>query len=469
MLASRIDYVLYHLSFMSDNINELVKYCRFINNGDKITGANQICFRLGDGKLLFDEIKWIDELPILYPLSNNEFWYRFDDAGNLIFEHDLLQSAFYLLSARQEVEGGAKDDFGRFVYEGSLQQRLGIAHKPVVNHYFQIILEAFAVFCGKQGLRFDVRKPFSPFVFFLSHDIDRLYFHHTKEAAGRVLQLIGVRQLEYKRRDLCRLLVSDAFKCWDYKHKDPWSNFDFLISSSLARGIKSTFYFLPKTDSRLDSRYRFSDADIRQTIGRLADEDFEVGLHIPLSNSSSKYCYLNELSRLVSQKRLGVRRHYLAVEYPQSYVADSTQAVLYDASFGFHEHEGFRNSFCLPFKPYDHANERMVDAWIVPLCAMDVTFLYKRGLRFMEIEGIIDQMASEVERFGGVLSLLWHNCRFDEINFPGITRFYERVLDQMVQKKARCLSGREVVAEIGVLTPQSSFINDFNTGLISNE
>ncbi|MFT3737150.1 MAG: hypothetical protein QM786_00150 [Breznakibacter sp.] len=447
----------------------MIKYCRFVDVGAEINGWNQVVFRSGHRPFEIDKVKWIGELPVLYPLSDNNFWIKWDNCGNLIFEHDLLQSAFYLLSAQQEVEIGQKDEFGRFMFQGSVQQQLNIVHKPVVNSYFKIILEAFAKFCQAQGIAFATRKPFDHFAFFLSHDIDRLYFHHPREAVGRVMQVCGLRPKEYPKGVLWRLLCKDAIYSWRFRKKDAWNNFHYLIKSSELRGIHSTFYFLPKTTNRMNSRYRLNDVDIKAIISHITSKHIEIGLHFPLSGTDDKYGYLDLLSEIAGIKLLGGRRHYLAVDYPKSFIEDSTHKVLYDSSFGFSEHEGFRNSFCFPFKPYDHANERIVDAWVVPLVAMDVTFLFKRGLQFDEIDGIIKKIVCDVVDFGGVFSLLWHNCRFDEINFPGITLFYERILDIMVQKKAQGISGREIVSTVNGLSDYSSFINDFNNGFTSNE
>ena len=440
----------------------------FLGDDSMVEQKNQILFPLKSGPLIVDEVIWIGNLPVLFPMGNNNAWFRFDDNGNLVFEHDILQSAFYLLSAQQEVDSLSKDEWGRYLFKGSVQDKLGIVLKPIVNYYFSIILSGLQEFSTRNGIEFSATKPFDNFAYTLSHDIDRLYFHHPREVAGRLLQLLGLRKHVYPLKKLAGIMADDFISVWRYKQKDEWNNFDLLIKLANENNIKSTFYFLPKTKNRYDSRYQFSDKQISKILCGLNEQGFEVGFHVPLDKNFDKQ-KSTKLLKTITSSRLAVRRHYLAIDYPQSYIDDGQEGVLYDSSFGFSEQEGFRNSYCLPFRPYDHRHEKMVETWVIPLVAMDVTMLLKKNMTLSQIDKVVDQLTDEAASFGGVFSLLWHNCRFDEINFPGITRWFGELLGKAETKKAQGIPGREIIAKMERMADYSSFIIDLNNGFISKE
>ena len=88
--------------------------------------------------------------------------------------------------------------------------------------------------------------------------------------------------------------------------------------------------------------------------------------------------------------------------------------LLYDASLGFSEHDGFRYSYCWPHKFFDFDKQQITDLWEIPLTLMDVTHFYKRELDFEQSRESVKMLAGEVERFNGVFYLLWHNSFFNE-------------------------------------------------------
>ncbi len=55
----------------------------------------------------------------------------------------------------------------------------------------------------------------------------------------------------------------------------------------------------------------------------------------------------------------------------------------------------------------------------------------------------------EAKKFGGLFSLLWHNCRLMNEEFPDIEEFYPNLLKQIVELGAEALTGEEVVGRMG--------------------
>ena len=63
------------------------------------------------------------------------------------------------------------------------------------------------------------------------------------------------------------------------------------------------------------------------------------------------------------------------------------------------------------------------------------------------MEAITD-LVQEVRKFNGVFSLLWHNSFFDELQFPGITRFYIELLDFLKDQELEGITGSEILSRM---------------------
>ena len=121
--------------------------------------------------------------------------------------------------------------------------------------------------------------------------------------------------------------------------------------------------------------------------------------------------------------------HRLTFDLPTTAILQKRAGLLYDNTLLFAEHEGFRNSFCLPFKLYDFAEDRMIDHWMIPLNVMDSTLFNYRKLDFAEAFSSVMKIIDEIKYFNGTFSLLWHNGYFDEAKSrPGLRDFYIKTL-----------------------------------------
>ena len=300
--------------------------------------------------------------------------------GRVVVAHDLVKSAFFLLSAYQEWASGSADEWGRFPYEESIQKELGIEHTAVVNHYFMWMTEALLRQCRINGIRCQVKSPLGGPSLHLTHDDD--------PAPDKT------------------------------HHKS-------LIPSL---GFKSEWFFLPDDGGPFPPDYDLTtDAEIRSVIDQLSSRGNTISLHAPINcNTSAIYAkWLKVLQEVCPSLSRHVRQHFLAISAPRSFRAMQEAGLSADFSFGFSRHEGFRNSYCMPFRPFDHDSQSMLDIEVVPLAMMDVSCLVHRHMCYDDIFLAAGEMLDEVRLFGGVFSLLWHNSTFDEVYHPGVTKFYE--------------------------------------------
>jgi hypothetical protein len=454
---NKIQYTLSHLAhhwYEDDKIRSLFRF-KDISKSNLEDHENSILFPLSDAtepEPVFIEVRKT-RIPILFPIHSGEEAFRIDGAGNLIYSHDFIKSAFYFLSGQQELKTEERDFIGRYPYKKSIQSKLNCTHLPVVNYYFDLILQGLDFWCNHHGFKPVRRKQlFENFGFLLSHDVDRISFYHPREVLFKIKQLMGLSPLYYSKALTFKLFVKGILHNLNpFSTKDPWWNFDYLIELEKKMGIRSSFYFLRYEHRNMDSRYTFRKPKIKKLMRDLIDQGFEVGLHGTIASSENKESMLQqfaELSQASSTAPVGIRQHFLRFNHPQTFRIQHETGLKYDTSLGFAEYDGYRNGYCYPFKPYDLERNEVIDIWEIPLVMMEVSVLNYRGVDFEELRRAAIHLISEATKFGGIFSLLWHNCRLDESQYPGVVDFYESLLHEITDLKPDSITGATLIGRI---------------------
>jgi peptidoglycan/xylan/chitin deacetylase (PgdA/CDA1 family) len=214
------------------------------------------------------------------------------------------------------------------------------------------------------------------------------------------------------------------------------------------REFLSTYYFLEKDGNYDNSRYRFHQKRIRKLIGELSAQGHEIGIHGTMQSYDDPGAMQRTVEHLraVSPKAVtGIRQHYLRFRPNHTAQIQAEAGLMYDSSLGYAEYDGFRNSYCWPFKFFDFDQNRAMDYWEIPLTLMDVTHFIYRKLDFEQSGEAIKNLAAEVVKFKGVFSLLWHNSFFNEREFPGITEHYTGILDHFKSAGMEGITGMEII------------------------
>ncbi len=450
-----IQYILFHLDQHWEPSQQVINAFHFIKDKSQIelTAKPSIFFILSDLKSPKPEkVVILDtEIPLLFPgnETKNEF-YSIDQAGNLIFHHDFISSSFYFLSGYGEISSEKHDKFGRFPYNESLQKQIGCITLPVVNYYFEVILNGIEEYCSFHKIPFKRKRLFRNFAFLLSHDVDRIAFYHPRQVLFRVKQLTGLapREFSYKAT-LLHFIKGLIYIINPFKKNDPWWNLYSLMELELSLNIRSSWYFLNKESRKYDSLYRFKDKKILAFIRRLKEEGFEAGLHGSF-RSATDLEVMQKQSKLFKEalgfKPSGIRQHYLRFIHPETFKIQKAAGYLYDTSISFAEHEGFRNGYCYPFKIYDPKADTETGIWEIPLIMMEVTVLNYRKAGLEGLESSALQLIDEAKKFGGLFSLLWHNCRMMDEEYPGVSIFYPKLLKKIISLKPDILTGEELIS-----------------------
>ena len=450
---NKIAYVLFHLK-QHVYTNALSEDCLvFVNEGEKekFEYRRQVVFSLSASEVPQPENVFFEgvEIPVLFPLNTGDRnLYHLDKNGNLIFGYDFFSSIFYLLSGKQEVEYSQRDRYGRFPFAGSVQQRLGCVHLPVVNYYMEILVQGLELFSKQHGLTFSRKRLFDHFGFLLSHDVDRISFHHPFRILNRIKQLLGLAPLNYPRKKTLNLVFRGIFyRLNPFRKQDPWWNFDWMMQLEKQLGIRSTFFFLKQEDRFDNSLYKFHFRNIKHLIQAFKNDGFEVGLHGTMRSASDAMNLIrqkSELEAVLGEAPIGIRQHYLRFFHPVTFQIQEQAGLHYDTSLAFAEHDGYRNGYCYPFHPYDFETDHMMNIWEIPLVMMEVSVLQYRKEGFENLRNQVFHYLSEARKFGGIFSLLWHNCRLSEYEYDGVIGFYEQLLGDIVEEGGESVTGAQL-------------------------
>ncbi|MEN8202213.1 MAG: polysaccharide deacetylase family protein [Bacteroidota bacterium] len=450
LTQNQVEYVFFHLNhsctLTSDVRQKIVCKRENVEEGD-----GKIIFQLTDESLSRDKIRWEDQIPLLFPSPEKSGFYEMQ-GNNLLFHHDLLKSSFYLLSGYQELKPGKLDSLGRYAYEESIQKSLGIMGRPVVNYYFSIVIQGISEFCKLHGIPFQKHSIFRNFAFFLTHDVDSLDTYTLNEAGYRVKQVLGLAPSTESKARTARIALRYLVQSMNgFNRKNPSWDFEFLRQAEEKHGFKSAFFFLPKDQLHVDAYYSFNEPRVRKLFKSLKEQGCELGIHGTVRSSTSPEALtaeIKELEKHVDQPIHGIRQHRLMFDRSLTHAIHHQAGLLYDSSLAYADHEGFRNSYCLPFRPYDHEKDGMYDTWEIPLTVMDVTLFDYRKLSFPQALDSVRDLLEEVNKFKGVFVLLWHNGQNDEFLLPGITDFYMEVMRTIAEREPENLLGPEIIKRL---------------------
>ena len=358
--------------------------------------------------------------------------------GRVTINADVISAAFFLLSGWQEYFSDTRDRHGRFPYSASVQQRYGFVALPVVNYYFDVLKTAVEHITGQvlQPRRWATGAPFAAFI---THDIDNLRsaWKASAKTAFQHKQLLQLGQLAWQH---CT-------------QADAWDNLELIAATLTAYGAKFTFFILPEhrpgADGTPNADYKIS-ASFRQRLVKLRERGGEIGLHGSIGTAVHGPQLGLEMKAL-QHNTLGLRFHYLGWE-PRITpgIVDAAHGVCYDSTLGFAEHFGFRHSYCQPFYPYNFATGSAHTFLEIPLNIMDTTLHHPNylQLRAEEILPALRPMFEEIERFGGVSTVLWHNDHFDPTNtVTGPDQFAE-IMSHLQERGAAFLTGSQIMTEL---------------------
>jgi len=248
---------------------------------------------------------------------------------------------------------------------------------------------------------------------------------------------------------------------------DPFWTFDYIMDLEHKHRMSSSFYFMT-------TRYAINNPRITRLLKSLENMGHEVGFHGSFCSYNDYDMFAGErskLDQLLSNKQYGGRQHFLRWKTPETWRIWEEAGMLYDTTLSYADHEGFRCGICLPFKPFDVLEDRILDIWDegfrcgiclpfkpfdvledrildiweIPLTIMDTTLDSYRSLSPEQAYESIIALLDQVTEHHGLFVMLWHNSHLYEVEFAGWKHLYERVMKECNSRNVFNRNGRDTV------------------------
>jgi peptidoglycan/xylan/chitin deacetylase (PgdA/CDA1 family) len=327
-----------------------------------------------------------------------------------------------LFTRKEEYNPKQLDRYNRFTY--------------AFSSYKNVLEPNVSKFLVENGLNLKVDYPENEnFAVCLTHDVDEIYppLKHTLLSS-----------LHYMKNFDFKKLKNQLF--WKNKGQEfsPYRNFKEIMDLEEKYSAKSSFYFLA-TDKDI-RRFRYNIEDLEQDLVSIVDKGWEVGLH------GGYYAY-NDLEEMETEKKrlekvlgkevIGYRNHYLRFKVPDTWKLLSEAGFKYDTTFGYNDMVGFRNGMCHPFKPFNLNTNKEINILEIPLAIMDAA-LFGSLNSFEEAWETARRLIDTVEKYKGVITLLWHSNNFNCPFRDKLIKLYEKILKYCYDKNAWMTSGNEI-------------------------
>lgn len=234
--------------------------------------------------------------------------------------------------------------------------------------------------------------------------------------------------------------------------KDFWEPFAWYLKAEA--NLPSTYYLIPfkgrpgdqvssSNAARRATAYDVS--DVQDWAARLLDAGCEVGVHgIDAWRSIDKgRDELARISAVTGQEHLGIRMHWLLRNAGTAAILDHS-GYLYDSTIGYNDTIGYHAGTGQVFRPL--GARTLLE---LPMHIQDGALFYpqKLDLSESEAENRCERLIENARRFGGVLTVLWHDRSHGPERYWG--DFYVRLVDALRSSNAWFGTGSQVVRWFG--------------------
>lgn len=281
------------------------------------------------------------------------------------------------------------------------------------------------------------------FALVLTHDVDRVY---------KTYQYLPSIWNSIKKADIPELIYH--FNTLFFKHgrNNPFWTFESICELEKSLGVKSTYYFLNEKGKHnpLSFRswilykgiYNIESQPLKEIIRKLNDLGHEIGVHGSYNSFNNHNLLESEktvLESILKKSVPGTRQHFL------NYDNNSTPDIHYRCGFGYDSSlgltpdigTGFLRGTCFPF-PVMLSDLSVSPVIELPLIIMDVGL--KSASKLEECLNLL----SQVEKYGGVLTILWHTRMFNRHEYSEMYELYKSIINQAKSRNAWIATAEEV-------------------------
>lgn len=373
-------------------------------------------------------LKRYEDIPVLFMDSDSSEPNIIENVNYAEINFDIIQSAFFIVAGCEEIIGrkGKFDNHSRYLVEKRILYRENFLDRPIINIYAYILQEL----CIRRNITENQTRKLSAYAH-ISHDVDYPYnrniiaeYPYVKNMLERIPGVSITRRLN--------------------------NGFNILVQTEEKLGIPSSWYFKSGGNNMgFDQYYELQDDKIMQLINHLKQKGDEIGWHYSYDAAYDSIQFRKEYYHYI--KSVGAtevfgRNHYLRYMIPETWRIYSEIGIVYDATLGSAQHEGFVYGICTPFQLFDAVNGRNLGVWEIPLIVMDGTVCTKtyRGLGQEEAMQVVRKLIKEVKKYNGVFSLLWHNTSFGTHDWRNWENVYYEIMKSLSDNLI-CETGRKII------------------------
>ena len=212
------------------------------------------------------------------------------------------------------------------------------------------------------------------------------------------------------------------------KSADPFDCYNFLIEIHKTENINSIYFFLLGDYGINDKNHSATNLHFQTLIKAIADYSM-VGIHPSYGSKKSLQqlkIEVNRLSAITHKTIRKSRQHFSVLNFPQTYKALLQAGILEDYSMGYTNYNGFRASYCLPYKWYNLDDEQTTPLVVYPFCIAENTLIYYANKENKKLMELAQPLINEVKKHNGQLISIFHNDTFT----IDIKSFYKEFLIQ---------------------------------------
>lgn len=328
-------------------------------------------------------------------------WHRifFKTTGDIPF--DLFGAAFWLLSRYEEYLPHQSDAYKRFHYRSSLAWQYQFLHLPLVNIWLAELQRQLAK--RYPQLTFKKRQ----YNLLSSIDIDNAYKYKHKGFVRTLAGFVSDRKLSNLLQRL-RITLN--------REQDPFDCYDFLIQTHRELNVEAIYFLLLGDYGPNDKNHAATNLNFQVLMKHLADYSL-VGIHPSFGSNNSQHqlkVETNRLSNIIHRTVTRSRQHFSVLRFPDTYQHLLQAGIETDYSMGYPNCNGFRASYCYPYRWYNLEIESATPLIIHPFCLTEATLMSEREKTGKSLTELSQPLVEEVKKYGGELVPIFHNDLFDE-------------------------------------------------------
>ncbi len=348
--------------------------------------------------LLFDH--GIRDYPIQVK-ADDVFEKIFFKTSNRELPFDIFSASFWLLTRYEEYLPHKSDTEGRFSYKTGLAYQYDFLQVPLVNRwqnaFRQVLLQHFPL------LEFRERS----YSLLSTIDVDNVYKYRFKGFVRTIAGLLSDKSTTERKQRL-RIILG--------KEKDPFDCYDFLIEAHKQTDVQALYFFLLGDYGPNDKNHSSTNLRFQSLIKHIADYS-KIGLHPSFGSNFEQKKLRKELARLGNITHRFIsrsRQHFSMLRFPHTY-KDILQAGLsQDYSMGYTNYNGFRASYCYPYRWYSLDIEAASTLMIHPYCMSEVTLAADAAKKSVSMLQIANELVNEVRQHRGQFISIFHNHMFTD-------------------------------------------------------